>query len=293
MIQDSYTIRWVLHFILLLFLFCVIFLCYSFLHCYTIRSSVWCTFPQLRISGYIEKRQFNVKRDEDLIMHGITAFGCCVCLFISIVYMCVVDFDFAAQFCCFVSFIFTSFSRSVRHSAAHTVLSVEVQMRRQTTGSLLLQIQFSYFKRVQSRLLDVTYILLGAILQFFTYVFIPLYPSRYFECDPLLFVERFFVLKYFGDLFLLLSAPIRYTISILRIDRLNSVLHAECGPLLHKSNHSRVQSRKKKKKRTILGCFFVLYAVCLYIFVRLALPNSEIFAFSSHFNFHTTFSIIW
>lgn len=65
---------------------CVIFLCYSFLHCCPFRSSVWCThFPQLRISGYIEKRQFNVKRDEDLIMHGITAFGLfCVfvCLFI-------------------------------------------------------------------------------------------------------------------------------------------------------------------------------------------------------------------
>lgn len=33
----------------------------------------WCTFLQLRISGYIEKRQFDVKRVEDLIMHGITA----------------------------------------------------------------------------------------------------------------------------------------------------------------------------------------------------------------------------
>lgn len=44
---------------------------------------IWCTFsPQLGISGYIgeRERQFNVKRVEDLIMHGITAFRFVICL---------------------------------------------------------------------------------------------------------------------------------------------------------------------------------------------------------------------
>lgn len=48
--------------------------CYSFLHCCPfLQFSLMHTFLQLRISGYIEKRQFDVKRVKDLIMHGITA----------------------------------------------------------------------------------------------------------------------------------------------------------------------------------------------------------------------------
>lgn len=119
--------------------------CYSFLHCCPfLQFSLMHTFLQLRISGYIEKRQFDVKRVKDLIMHGITA----LVLFVHCMYVLY-----------FVWFFFLSFFIRAASRLNHT----------EHNWLVTWQIQFSYFSETYYQ--SDTCILLGAIFIILCFIF--------------------------------------------------------------------------------------------------------------------------